>query len=82
MKTYNSSIADYEIGRTLGEGTFGKVKLANHRRVREAVAVKVLYKQRITETADIERITREIAILKAVGHPNVVKLFEIIESRD
>jgi 5'-AMP-activated protein kinase catalytic alpha subunit len=32
----------------LGEGTFGKVKLAHHRKVKEHVAVKILYKKRIT----------------------------------
>ena len=53
MKSHTSSISDYEIGRTLGEGTFGKVKLAHHREVREAVAIKVLYKRRISESADV-----------------------------
>lgn len=42
-----------ELGRTLGEGTFGKVKLGFHRIVQELVAVKILYKQRITEKADV-----------------------------
>lgn len=82
MKSCYSGITDYEVGRTLGEGTFGKVKLAYHKKVQEAVAVKILYKTRITEPADVERITREIAILKAVNHPGIVRLFEIIESRE
>jgi serine/threonine protein kinase len=36
-----TKIGKYEIGQTLGEGTFGKVKYATHEETREAVAIKV-----------------------------------------
>ena len=48
------SIGHYILGRTIGEGTFGKVKLGNHILTNEKVAVKILEKERITEVADIE----------------------------
>lgn len=50
--------------------------------MQELVAVKVLFKQRITDKADVERVTREISILKAVSHPGVIRLFEILETPD
>jgi len=48
----------------LGEGTFGKVLLGTHKLTQEKVAVKVLEKSRIKDKKDVERISREIKILK------------------
>ncbi len=59
-------------GKTLGEGTFGKVKIGVHTLTNEKVAIKILEKQRIVDTADVERVSREIHILKLVRHPNVI----------
>jgi 5'-AMP-activated protein kinase catalytic alpha subunit len=42
------------------------------------VAVKVLEKEKINDQKDVERITREIKILKKVRHPNVIQLYEVI----
>jgi 5'-AMP-activated protein kinase, catalytic alpha subunit len=39
------------------------------------VAVKTLQKEKIVEQADIERVTREICILKILRHPNIVQLY-------
>lgn len=44
------------------------------------VAVKVLEKSKIKDKKDVERISREIKILKQTHHPNVVQLYEIIET--
>ncbi len=44
------------------------------------VAVKILEKEKITEEADVERVEREIKILKLIRHPNIIQLFEIIET--
>jgi 5'-AMP-activated protein kinase catalytic alpha subunit len=44
------------------------------------VAVKVLEKTKIKDKKDVERISREIKILKKTHHPNVVQLYEIIET--
>lgn len=45
------------------------------------VAVKVLEKEKINDQKDVERITREIKILKKVRHPNVIQLYEVSELR-
>ena len=44
------------------------------------MAVKILEKSRIKDKADIERVVREIKILKKIDHPAFVKLYEIIEN--
>lgn len=75
-----SSINRLLLGKTLGEGTFGKVRLGTHTLTGEKVAIKILEKDKILDKADIERVTREIQILKIVRHPNVIQLYEIIET--
>lgn len=73
-------------GKTIGQGTFGKVKLGTHilsgEQVRfrifiTKVAVKILEKDRIKEVADVERVAREIHILKIIRHPNIIQLYEV-----
>ena len=44
------------------------------------MAIKILEKSRIKDKKDIERISREIKILKKVRHPNIIQLYEIIET--
>jgi len=56
------------------------VKLGTHILTGEKVAVKILEKEKITEEADVERVEREIKILKMIRHPNIIQLFEIIET--
>ena len=67
-----------DIGRTQGEGTFGKVKSAIHQITQEKVAIKILEKERIVEVADVERVSREIHILKLIRHKHVIQLYEVI----
>lgn len=74
------SIGNYTISTTIGQGTFGKVYLGVHSPTGEKVAVKVLEKEKITEKDDIERVAREISILKVLRHPYIVQLYEIIET--
>jgi serine/threonine protein kinase len=65
------------MGSTIGEGTFGKVKEAIHILTGEKVAIKILEKRRIKEVADVERVSREIHILKVLRHPNIIQLYEV-----
>jgi len=74
-------VGKYEIGRTLGEGTFGKVKHAVNVETKEAVAIKVLDKERIQKQSMGSQIKKEISIMKQLEHPNVVKLKEVLASR-
>lgn len=83
-----TKLGSYVFGKSLGKGTFGKVKLGIHTLTGELVslylliiqvAIKILEKARIKDKKDIERISREIKILKKVRHPNVIQLYEVIQ---
>lgn len=41
------------------------------------MAIKILEKDKIKDQSDVERVTREIHILKIVRHPNVIQLYEV-----
>lgn len=73
-------IGNYILGRDLGKGTFGEVMVGNHKLTDEKVAIKVLEKEKIMDVHDVERVAREIHILKIVRHPTIVQLYEIIET--
>ena len=75
-------VGNYSGFSKLGEGTFGVVLKSSHRIAGEKVAVKVLEKRRMQQADDIERVGREIQILKQLRHPHVVRLWEIIYAQD
>jgi 5'-AMP-activated protein kinase catalytic alpha subunit len=66
--------------RTLGKGSFGKVKEALHVLSDQKIAVKILEKDRILASGDEIRVQREIDILQKVQHPNVIQVYEIVET--
>ncbi|XP_037494766.1 CBL-interacting serine/threonine-protein kinase 1 isoform X4 [Jatropha curcas] len=74
-------LGKYELGRTLGEGNFGKVKLAKNIDSGQPFAVKILEKNRIIDLKITDQIKREIATLKLLKHPNVVRLHEVLASK-
>lgn len=45
------------------------------------MAIKILEKRKIQDASDVERVTREIHILKIVNHPHIIQLYEIIETQ-
>ena len=68
------TVGKYQIGKTLGEGTFGKVKFAVNSETGEAVAIKVLDKERIQKQSMGQQIKKEISIMKMVKHDWVVQV--------
>ena len=66
-----------KLEKTIGEGTFGKVKLSTHITTKEKVAIKILEKDKILEPEDLERINREITFLKKLNHKNIIKIYEV-----
>ncbi|CAI0467671.1 unnamed protein product [Linum tenue] len=65
-------IGKYEVGRTLGEGNFAKVKLARNLDTGHPFAIKILDKGNILNRNIADQIKREIATLKLLRHPNVL----------
>eukprot|EP00741_Cyanophora_paradoxa_P008701 tig00001371_g8423.t1 len=62
-------IGKYELGRTLGEGTFGKVKYASNTETGERVAIKILDKEKIQKQNMGEQIKKEISFPPAPALP-------------
>lgn len=74
-------VGKYELGRTIGEGTFAKVKFARNSETGEPVALKILDKEKVLKHKMAEQIKREVATMKLIKHPNVVRLYEVMGSR-
>jgi 5'-AMP-activated protein kinase catalytic alpha subunit len=74
------TIGHYTLGSKIGAGTFGYVRTGTHSISSSQVAVKILEKRKICDSSDIERVSREIHILKMIRHPHVIQLYEIIET--
>ncbi|XP_038879113.1 CBL-interacting serine/threonine-protein kinase 24 isoform X2 [Benincasa hispida] len=81
MKRLTRKLGKYEVGRTVGEGTFAKVKFACNTETGESVAIKVLAKSSILKHKMVDQIKREISIMKIVRHPHIVRLHEVLASR-
>ena len=75
-------IGDYIIKKTLGQGTFGKVKLGIYIPTNEKYAIKILEKSRIREKDDEIRVKREFQMLQVFNNINVILVAEIFETID
>ena len=70
----------YRPGRTLGIGSFSKVKAAEHITSGRRVAIKVLNRAKIRALDMEEKVLREVKILRLFRHPHVIKLYEVLET--
>uniref|UniRef100_A0A8C2NMA5 non-specific serine/threonine protein kinase n=1 Tax=Capra hircus TaxID=9925 RepID=A0A8C2NMA5_CAPHI len=71
----------YDIERTLGKGNFAVVKLARHRVTKTQVAIKIIDKARL-DSSNLEKIYREVQIMKLLNHPHIIKLYQVMETKD
>ncbi|KAF7843881.1 CBL-interacting serine/threonine-protein kinase 9 isoform X1 [Senna tora] len=74
-------VGKYEIGKTIGEGSFAKVKYAKNVETGESVAIKILDRNHVLRHKMMEQLKREISTMKLIKHPNVVKIFEANNGR-
>lgn len=81
-------VNQYAVERTLGQGSFGKVKLVRCTITKKLYAAKIIDQKKVKvkyitmgllNLANAESFQKEIAILKNLDHPNIVKLHEVIE---
>ncbi|KAH6844964.1 kinase-like domain-containing protein [Chaetomium sp. MPI-CAGE-AT-0009] len=73
-------IGAYNIVKTLGEGSFGKVKLAVHRSTGQQVALKIISRKNLISRDMQGRVEREIEYLQLLRHPHIIKLFTVIKT--
>ncbi len=73
-------IDEYLIKETIGKGTFSTVKLGEHIKTKQKVAIKILNKDKIKAKEDSIRIRREIKILQMMNHPNIIKTYKVTEN--
>ncbi|XP_027032547.1 serine/threonine-protein kinase MARK2 isoform X14 [Tachysurus fulvidraco] len=72
-------VGKYRLLKTIGKGNFAKVKLARHVLTGKEVAVKIIDKTQLNSSS-LQKLFREVRIMKLLNHPNIVKLFEVIET--
>ncbi|KAJ3288396.1 MAP microtubule affinity-regulating kinase 1 [Rhizoclosmatium sp. JEL0117] len=70
----------YRVTKVLGEGSYGRVKLAVDLENNRKVALKIINKTSIKKPEHVTRIKREVRILRLLNHPNIVKLHDVAET--
>ncbi|KAL8992005.1 MAG: hypothetical protein Q9169_007451 [Polycauliona sp. 2 TL-2023] len=71
-------LGHYTVKKTLGEGSFGKVKLAVHRISGQEVALKIISRKKLISRDMAGRVEREIQYLQLLRHPHIIKLYTVI----
>ncbi|KAI9366096.1 kinase-like domain-containing protein [Zopfochytrium polystomum] len=78
----DAQIGNYRLDKTIGQGTYGKVKLGVNITNGEKVAIKVIEKGQIQSQKQVARLQREIRFLKLLHHPHIVKVHDVIETSE
>mmetsp|Transcript_800 Transcript_800/g.734 ORF Transcript_800/g.734 Transcript_800/m.734 type:complete len:332 (+) Transcript_800:23-1018(+) len=68
----------YKVGRTLGEGAYGKVYSVTHRNTGMVRAMKSIKKSAVSRDAE-DTLFYEVSILRELDHPNIAKLYELYQ---
>ncbi|KAH0538949.1 hypothetical protein FGG08_004464 [Glutinoglossum americanum] len=71
-------LGQYTVIKTLGEGSFGKVKLAVHEVSKQKVALKIISRRKLINRDMAGRVEREIQYLQLLRHPHIIKLYTVI----
>ncbi|KAJ1565118.1 spindle assembly checkpoint kinase [Nowakowskiella sp. JEL0078] len=69
------SLQDFDVGRALGKGKFGRVYLAREKRSGYVVALKILFKAELAQAKVEKQLRREIEIQSHLRHPNILRLY-------
>jgi len=72
-------IGKYRILRKIGKGRYGLVKLAQHVDTQQLVAIKIVNKS-LLNIVEKNSIRTEAEVMSHLSHPNVVQLYEVIET--
>ena len=76
-------IGNYILEKVLGQGQFGKVWKARHTETGDVYAVKKISKAKINSNNILKRLLNtEVAIMHEIKHPNILHLYEFLESKN
>lgn len=73
----SSILESYELGPTIGQGSFAVVKLCKNRKTGEEVAIKVIDKKNARAVEDLQT---EAEVMAKIDHPNVIRVYQIFEN--
>ena len=76
-----NNIDNYIIGKELGKGSFATVKLGIHKITNKKYAIKIYPKTNMYDTEKRNSIKNEISTLKQLNHENIMKLYEVIDTK-
>lgn len=71
-------VGDYLVGRQIGSGSFSTVWHARHKILGTEVAIKEIATARLNKKLE-ESLMSEIDILRNVNHPNIIRLYDMIQ---
>ena len=74
-------VGKYELGKTLGSGSFSKVKLGVDDQGRQ-YAVKIIEKEQLVREHMEEQLKREISVMKMLNHPHIVRLYDVLQTQN
>ncbi|KAI3389351.1 hypothetical protein SNEBB_010707 [Seison nebaliae] len=70
----------YTVGQVLGEGSYAKVKVGYCEKTKKKVALKIVNKRKAPRDFQEKFLPRELAILKEINHPNIIQLYQVVQS--
>ena len=78
----SSTLADYQLGKKLGEGAYAVVHTVVNKKTKDMRAMKIYDKEKVLSNDSRKRsLSREITLLKKLDHPNIVKLYDTIDTK-
>ncbi|CAG0883813.1 unnamed protein product [Darwinula stevensoni] len=73
-------VGPYRLEKTLGKGQTGLVRLGAHCVAGKKVAIKIVNREKLSESV-LQKVEREIAIMKLIEHPHVLGLYDVYENK-